>query len=240
MCSFSNAGCYYSAVIVFLCVLVASVDCVIDAIAAKQRAGDRRTFDDAAKATLRCIMRCYGYERFDNPSAQLLWLQTYSAVKYQDDFLRAAWILLEHILIFPDRRGEYWEMHHRPDRVKAARCGIDGMKSDVLKLQREIRAWQEEVDQRSIPPPIKIHRCVIVSTSTWSQSRPLAGNFWCKLTRHQFWQCNLLEVGLVEMRMGWMKMYGDLVLSVLHFFDSRMVRSDGVVWVKCGVSGVGW
>ena len=29
-------------------------------------------------------------------------------------------------------------MHHGPDRVKAARCGIDGMTSDVLKLQREI------------------------------------------------------------------------------------------------------
>ena len=37
------------------------MESVIDAIAAKQRAGERRTFDDAAKATLRCIMRCYGY-----------------------------------------------------------------------------------------------------------------------------------------------------------------------------------
>ena len=34
----------------------ASVESVIDAIATKQRAGERRTFDDAAKATLRCIM----------------------------------------------------------------------------------------------------------------------------------------------------------------------------------------
>ena len=42
-------------------------------------------------------------------------------------------------------------MHHRPDRVKAARCGVDGVKSDVLKLQKEIRAWQEEFDQRSMP-----------------------------------------------------------------------------------------
>ena len=65
--------------------------------------------------------------------------------------MRIAWILLENILILPERRGEYWEMHHGPDRAKAARCGIDGMKSDVLKLQREISAWQEEVQQRSTP-----------------------------------------------------------------------------------------
>ena len=65
--------------------------------------------------------------------------------------MRAAWILLEHILIFPGRRGEYREMHHRPDRAKAARRGIDGMKSDVLKLQKDIRAWQEEFDQRFMP-----------------------------------------------------------------------------------------
>ena len=129
----------------------ACVESVIDAIATKQRAGERRTFDDAAKATLRCIMRCYGYERFDNPSAQLSWLQTYAEVVNQKQFMNVAWILLEHILIFPGRRGEYWDMHHRPDRVKAARCGIDGMKSDVSKLQKEIRAWQEEFDQRSMP-----------------------------------------------------------------------------------------
>ena len=127
------------------------MESVIDAIAAKQRAGERRTFDDAAKATLRCIMRCYGYERFDNPSAQLSWLQTYADVKTQRDFMNVAWNLLEHILVFPGRRGEYWEMHHRPDRVKATRCGVDGLRSDVLKLQKEIRAWQEEFDQRSMP-----------------------------------------------------------------------------------------
>ncbi|MCV6575193.1 MAG: hypothetical protein OIF58_05610, partial [Cohaesibacter sp.] len=45
----------------------------------------------------------------------------------------------------------YWEMRHAPNRVKAARCGIDGMKLDVLKLQREIRAWQEETGQHSMP-----------------------------------------------------------------------------------------
>ena len=129
----------------------ACVEAVIDAIAAKQRAGERRTFDEGAKATLRCIMRCYGYERYDIGSAQLLWIETYSTVSTQHEFMKAAWILLEYILIFPDRRAPYWEMRHAPNRVKAARCGIDGMKLDVLKLQREIRAWQEETGQPSLP-----------------------------------------------------------------------------------------
>ena len=129
----------------------ACVEAVIDAIAAKQRAGERRTFDEGAKATLRCIMRCYGYERYDIGSAQLLWIETYSTVSTQHKFMKAAWILLEYILIFPDRRAPYWEMRHAPNRVKAARCGIDGMKLDVLKLQREIRAWQEETGQPSMP-----------------------------------------------------------------------------------------
>ena len=156
MCSFGNARCF-SAVVVFFWGFVAGrttesvcgecyrCDCC------EARAGERRTFEDAAKATLRCIMRCYGYERFDNPSAQLSWLQTYADVKTQRDFMNVAWNLLEHILVFPARRGEYWEMHHRPDRVKATRCGVDGLRSDVLKLQKEIRAWQEEFDQRSMP-----------------------------------------------------------------------------------------
>ena len=129
----------------------ACVEAVIDAIAAKQRAGERRTFDEGAKATLRCIMRCYGYERYDIGSAQLLWIETYSTVSTQHEFMKAAWILLEYILIFPDRRAPYWEMRHAPNRVKAARCGIDGMKLDVLKLQGEIRAWQEETGQPSMP-----------------------------------------------------------------------------------------
>ena len=129
----------------------ACIEAVIDAIAAKQRAGERRTFDEGAKATLRCIMRCYGYERYDIGSAQLLWIETYSTVQTQHEFMKAAWILLEYILIFPDRRAPYWEMRHAPNRVKAARCGIDGMKLDVLKLQREIRAWQEETGQPSMP-----------------------------------------------------------------------------------------
>ena len=120
------------------------MESVIDAIATKQRAGERRTLDDAAKATLRCVMRCYGYDRFDNPSAQLSWHQTYAEVVNPKQFMNVALNLLEHILIFPGRRGEYWDMHHRPDRVKATRCGIDGM-------QKEIRAWQEEFDQRSMP-----------------------------------------------------------------------------------------
>ena len=78
------------------------MESVIDAIAAKQRAGERRTFDDAATATLRCIMRCYGYgyERFDNPSAQLSWLQTFAEVVTQYHFMNVAWILLEHIFGF--------------------------------------------------------------------------------------------------------------------------------------------
>ena len=129
----------------------ACVEAVIDAIAAKQRAGLHRTFDEGAKAALRCIMRCYGYERYDIGSAQLLWIETYSTVSTQQQFMKAAWILLEYILIFPDRRAPDWEMRHAPNRVKAARCGIDGMKLDVLKLQREIRAWQEETSHPSMP-----------------------------------------------------------------------------------------
>ena len=96
-------------------------------------------------------MRCYGYERYDIGSAQLLWIETYSTVSTQQQFMKAAWILLEYILIFPDRRAPDWEMRHAPNRVKAARCGIDGMKLDVLKLQREIRAWQEETSHPSMP-----------------------------------------------------------------------------------------
>ena len=129
----------------------ACVEAVIDAIAAKQRAGLHRTFDEGAKAALRCIMRCYGYERYDIGSAQLMWIETYSTVSTQQQFMKAAWILLEYILIFPDRRAPDWEMRHAPNRVKAARCGIDGMKLDVLKLQREIRAWQEETSHPSMP-----------------------------------------------------------------------------------------
>ena len=61
--------------------------------------------------------------------------------------MKAAWILLEYILIFPDRRAPDWEMRHAPNRVKAARCGIDGMKLDVLKLQsteRVAMSWGVE------------------------------------------------------------------------------------------------
>ena len=57
-----------------------------------------------------------------------MWIETYSTVSTQHEFMKAAWILLEYILIFPDRRAPYWEMRHAPNRVKAARCGIDGMK----------------------------------------------------------------------------------------------------------------
>ena len=60
----------------------------------------------------------------------------YYALKNHTDFLRAAWILLEHILIPAGRRGENWKMHHEPERVKAARCGADGIDDDVLKLRR--------------------------------------------------------------------------------------------------------
>ena len=47
----------------------------------------------------------------------------------------------------------------------------------------------------------------------------------------------LLEIGLVAMRMGWTKICGDQVLSVLDFFDSRMVGRWGlgeiVLFCRC-------
>ena len=215
----------------------ACVESVIDAIATKQRAGDRRTFDDAAKATLRCIMRCYGYERFDNPSAQLSWLQTYAEVVTQHHFMNVAWILLEHILIFPGRRGEYWQMHHRPDRVKAARCGIDGMKSDVLKLQKEIRARQEEFDHGPTTDQYaSLHNRIddYVESEPARRRKRLAQAYPAAILAMQpvgDWP-GRDEDGLDE----------DIWRSGFEraAFFSIPGWSEGVVWVKFDVSGVGW
>ena len=101
--------------------------------------------DDASKAGLRCVMRAYGWERRQSPTAICRWDECYTDVSLQDDYSRAAWSLLEDVLCRPDGAVA---AHHEEEAVKMARCAVEGVPQDVRQLHKDVLSWQERTGTR--------------------------------------------------------------------------------------------
>ena len=87
---------------------------------------------------------------------------------------------------------------------------------DAVLMASTMTFWScEEANQPSIPNRDQ-NACVFILMRMWSPRLQGAKRSCRKLTRQRFWQWNLLEIGLVEMKTDWKKMRSDPPLSGLQ------------------------